>query len=161
LSTALSAPARGALHLVRILHLPSAFEYGQHDSVAQAIQQETPLAIEYLRTIEQQLHEGQLGLLNLQISIALDHDLDSAGKLLQLAEQGEGANRCDVIALATHGRSGPKRWVIGSVAERILSTTHLPTLIIRPQKTEAQTGKISQREGSEQVSEVPSWVGLF
>ncbi|GCE07943.1 universal stress protein [Dictyobacter aurantiacus] len=163
LSTALSAPARGALHLIYILHLSAAFAYDQNASMAQAIQQETSSVMEYLQTIEKQLHEGQLASLNLQITIALDHDLDSAGKLLQLAEQGEGANgtnRCDVIALATHGRSGPKRWVMGSVAERILSTTHLPTLLVRPQKAK-QTSETGQIEGSEQTSEMPSWVGLF
>jgi nucleotide-binding universal stress UspA family protein len=151
LSTALSAPARGALHIVRILHLPSTFEYGQNDSVAQAIQQETPPAMDYLHTIEQQLRESEFASLNLQITTALDHDLDCAGKLLKLAEQGEGAdgtNVCDLMALATHGRSGPKRWVMGSVAERVLNTTHLPTLIVRPQKTQGQTGKAGQRVGT-------------
>jgi nucleotide-binding universal stress UspA family protein len=36
LSTALSAPAQGSLHLVRVLHIPSSLEYGQEDSVSQA-----------------------------------------------------------------------------------------------------------------------------
>jgi hypothetical protein len=40
-----------------------------------------------------------------------------------------------VIALATHGRGGIKRWMMGSVTERILGATRLPLLIVRPQKT--------------------------
>jgi nucleotide-binding universal stress UspA family protein len=38
----------------------------------------------------------------------------------------------DLIAMATHGRSGFSRWVFGSVAEKILRATALPILLIRP-----------------------------
>jgi nucleotide-binding universal stress UspA family protein len=38
----------------------------------------------------------------------------------------------DLIALATHGRSGLQRWFYGSVAEKVLHTTHTPLLLIRP-----------------------------
>jgi hypothetical protein len=40
--------------------------------------------------------------------------------------------RCDLIAMATHGRGGLQRWVMGSMAERVLGATKLPLLIIRP-----------------------------
>jgi nucleotide-binding universal stress UspA family protein len=38
----------------------------------------------------------------------------------------------DLIAMATHGRSGFSRWVFGSVAEKVLRATVLPILLIRP-----------------------------
>ncbi|NIO69862.1 MAG: universal stress protein [Anaerolineae bacterium] len=38
----------------------------------------------------------------------------------------------DLIAMATHGRSGFSRWVFGSVAEKVLRATALPILLIRP-----------------------------
>ena len=41
---------------------------------------------------------------------------------------------CDLIAISTHGRSGLERWVMGSVTQRLLDTTRLPMLIVRPQK---------------------------
>jgi len=37
----------------------------------------------------------------------------------------------DVIAIATHGRSGISRWVFGSVADKILRSSDIPVLIIR------------------------------
>jgi len=37
----------------------------------------------------------------------------------------------DLIAIATHGRSGISRWVWGSVADRVLRSACLPVLIVR------------------------------
>jgi len=37
----------------------------------------------------------------------------------------------DLIAMATHGRSGLGRWVLGSVTEKVLRTAPVPTLIVR------------------------------
>ncbi len=36
------------------------------------------------------------------------------------------------IVMATHGRSGPSRWVMGSVAEQTLRRAHVPTLLLTP-----------------------------
>jgi nucleotide-binding universal stress UspA family protein len=41
------------------------------------------------------------------------------------------ANDFDLIVIATHGRSGLSRWVRGSVADKILSASHIPVLMIR------------------------------
>jgi nucleotide-binding universal stress UspA family protein len=38
----------------------------------------------------------------------------------------------DLIALATHGRGGISRLVIGSTADKVLRTTHTPVLLYRP-----------------------------
>ena len=38
----------------------------------------------------------------------------------------------DLIAISTHGRSGPARWLFGSVTDRVLHLTSVPMLIIRP-----------------------------
>jgi len=37
----------------------------------------------------------------------------------------------DVIAMSTHGRTGPARWLLGSVAERIVHNSKIPVLLIR------------------------------
>jgi nucleotide-binding universal stress UspA family protein len=37
----------------------------------------------------------------------------------------------DLIVMASHGRSGVARWVLGSVAEQVLHATHIPILLIR------------------------------
>ena len=43
-----------------------------------------------------------------------------------------GRERIDLIALATHGRSGMQRWLYGSVADGVLHTTATPLLLLRP-----------------------------
>ena len=40
--------------------------------------------------------------------------------------------RCDLICMASHGRSGLKGILLGSVANRVLSHSKTPVLIIRP-----------------------------
>ena len=40
--------------------------------------------------------------------------------------------RVDLIAIATHGRSGIGRWVLGSVADGVVRRSHLPCLVVRP-----------------------------
>jgi nucleotide-binding universal stress UspA family protein len=41
--------------------------------------------------------------------------------------------KVDLIALATHGRSGVSRWVFGSVADRLVRSSSVPILLIRPE----------------------------
>jgi nucleotide-binding universal stress UspA family protein len=41
------------------------------------------------------------------------------------------AEKIDLIVMSTHGRSGLKRWVYGSVADRVLREASVPILLIR------------------------------
>jgi len=38
----------------------------------------------------------------------------------------------DLIAMSTHGRSGFSRWMLGSVADKVLRGVTLPVLVVRP-----------------------------
>ncbi len=38
----------------------------------------------------------------------------------------------DMIAMSTHGRTGVQRWLIGSVADRIIHHSHIPVMLIHP-----------------------------
>jgi nucleotide-binding universal stress UspA family protein len=40
-------------------------------------------------------------------------------------------NSIDLILIATHGRSGVRRWVMGSVADKILRTSKVPVWLVR------------------------------
>lgn len=53
---------------------------------------------------------------------------DPAERILELAAELEAS----AIALATHGRSGPRRWFEGSVTESVLRWTKVPVLVINP-----------------------------
>jgi nucleotide-binding universal stress UspA family protein len=38
---------------------------------------------------------------------------------------------CDLIVMASHGRSGPSRWAYGSVADKVLRSSCIPVLMVR------------------------------
>jgi len=44
---------------------------------------------------------------------------------------------CDVIVVGTHGRRGLTRWLLGSVAEKLVRSSHVPVLTVRAEPTEA------------------------
>ena len=45
-----------------------------------------------------------------------------------------GAEKQTLIAMATHGRSGLDRWLLGSVAEKVLRGASNPTLVVRAKR---------------------------
>jgi nucleotide-binding universal stress UspA family protein len=47
------------------------------------------------------------------------------------------ANQVDLIVLSTRGRSGFSRWLMGSVADRIVRGATVPVLLVRARKEEA------------------------
>jgi nucleotide-binding universal stress UspA family protein len=50
-----------------------------------------------------------------------------ADSIVEYAE----ANRVDLIAMCTHGRTGLARWALGSVADRVLRAGSTPILLVR------------------------------
>jgi len=50
-----------------------------------------------------------------------------ADEILRFADE----NKVDLILMATHGRSGIKRWTMGSVADKILRATKIPVWLVR------------------------------
>jgi nucleotide-binding universal stress UspA family protein len=56
------------------------------------------------------------------------------------------SNACDLIALATHGRGGAARAILGSVADRVLRSSSVPTLLFPPGRTPSEpSGSRAQR----------------
>ena len=74
--------------------------------------------IEHLR--EQCAGEG----LQVEAAVRYGHD---AEEILDHADQHD----IDLIAMCTHGRSGVRRWVIGSVAEKVLRHSRVLILLFR------------------------------
>src|SRR5438067_1581330 len=50
-----------------------------------------------------------------------------ANALLDLLADGQ----YDLVAMSSHGRTGVKRWVLGSAAERLVEALRTPVLIVR------------------------------
>ena len=90
--------------------------------IDEAIQDETEDARDYLTRMAQHLKEAGLDaaweVVEGEPSRAI---IDTAHK-----------NDNDLIAMATHGRSGVPRVVLGSVADRVVRESRLPVLLIRP-----------------------------
>jgi nucleotide-binding universal stress UspA family protein len=52
----------------------------------------------------------------------------------------EAARRqVDLIVMATHGYGGVRRWMLGSVADKVLQAAPVPLLLVRP-PTDATAG---------------------
>lgn len=51
----------------------------------------------------------------------------AAGVVTKFAED----NGADLLVIGTHGRRGPSRWLLGSVAEKIVRASQVPVLTVR------------------------------
>jgi len=77
-----------------------------------------------------------------RVTTGIVYDLDVAAALARVAEAEAGVvgtavvDGCDMITMATHGRTGLARLAMGSVTDRALSATVLPALIVRPQSVQ-------------------------
>ena len=154
---ALAAPARGSLQLTRVVKLPikarGSGEQGKHNYPESMEMHATDEAMRdaktYLGSLIDHLHDGPLkdADITLTWSVATGHDVGET--LLKVAETGEDVEGtsvfggCDFVVLATHGRSGLERWMLGSVTEHILGATRLPMLIVRPKGQDIQTSPAS------------------
>ncbi len=41
-------------------------------------------------------------------------------------------NGADLIIMSTHGRSGPSRWAFGSTSEKVVRSSPVPVMVVRP-----------------------------
>ena len=59
---------------------------------------------------------------------------EPVGRLIELIRE----EAPDLVVVGTHGRTGPKRWLLGSVAERIVQLSPSPVLTV-PQRAHTET----------------------
>jgi len=67
----------------------------------------------------------------------MSHEGDPATKIVDEAAKDPST----LVAMSTHGRSGVTRWVLGSVANKVLQATDNPMLVVHPHETGTTTGK--------------------
>ncbi len=133
---AFSASKKAVLHLTQIVVMPDAEQIFTCEK--EAIIQH---AKEYLTGLVNRLLEGDIATIPpdhpIEINWSVSIDDDIASGIVRVAEDGEkGENvaafeKCDMIAMATHGRSGIQRCATGSITERVLHATMLPILNVR------------------------------
>jgi nucleotide-binding universal stress UspA family protein len=66
---------------------------------------------------------------------------DPFDKILDIAE----GRRIDLIVLATHGRTGVKRLLIGNVAEKVVRHAACPVLTVKPRARKDQASRVHVR----------------
>lgn len=59
----------------------------------------------------------------------------AASAIISVAVEG------DLIVMASHGRTGVRRWFLGSVAEEVLRQSTVPIMLIRQHDPESTSGK--------------------
>ena len=87
----------------------------------QAIQEQEDRSSKYITEIEAQLKSAGFKT-STQMRVGSVADV-----ILGVAEELQ----VDVIAMSTHGRTGPARWLLGSIAELVVHNSKVPVLLIR------------------------------
>jgi len=75
----------------------------------------------YLLKLEKRLKEK---------GFTVESHLQEGNEAQRILEHAEGED-IDLIAMSTHGRSGVSRWLLGSVAEKIIRHAIKPMLLVR------------------------------
>lgn len=114
-------------HLVRVVPFPMdiASPYLPHTvQLNQGLVDEAKVsAAEYLERHAERLRaEGR------SVDCRVLVDAQPGHGILKEMERAE----CDLIAMATHGRTGLSRAILGSAADKVLRGTHVPVLLYRP-----------------------------
>jgi nucleotide-binding universal stress UspA family protein len=142
------AGGKASLHLLYVVQpLPltatAPLGYGVQGANLSSLNTEMELVKEgeaYLQDLAKRAGEAYAGALGVTITYTSIYGADVAGDILAAAEgtletapkSQSAPARADFIAMATHGRGGLRRWVMGSVTDRVLHATTQPMLIVRP-----------------------------
>jgi nucleotide-binding universal stress UspA family protein len=137
----LATPYQGELHLVMVV--PSEMTGQAERGSRSALYKEVLLqANASLQTAEDECAQAcaylPTNVAKPTIIKSLITETDVTRGILSIAENHHGVSgtspseASDLIAMATHGRSGPQHWAMGSIAQRVLNATKLPVLMVRP-----------------------------
>lgn len=162
-----SAPTPHKIHLFQVIaELPPVtgrFRSAAH--VTDALQKEEREAAKVaLQALAQHLSRAKPATAHCVITSSVVVNPDVAGAIVKYArtKTAEGAPSYDMIALTTHGRTGFKRAILGSVTEHVFGASSLPLLVVYP-STEEPDGKQSESEkaGMAEEETQQSWGGLL
>ena len=116
-----------------------------------------------LNRVAQQVSATSGGKAHVVSSVIMEIDVaDALSRMTRAGELVTGSlisDGCDLVAMATHGRTGLSRLAIGSVTERVLSATIAPAVIIRPERMKLEAQPEGARAEPAKIEE--SWSALF
>lgn len=137
------------LHLLQVVTVPPAIgRFRSGANVTDLLQQdERHKAEHYLQDVARRLSEWVSEKTQMVVTTETMVQVDVAGTVLKLAQaamQQTGA-AYDLIALATHGRSGVRRAILGSVTEHVFGATPLPLFVVCPPAVEVEQASARQK----------------
>ncbi len=113
--------------LLQVLAIGFNTLYNYFPLTEQQVESDKAIATAYLNNVEARLKEKGITVVSeerLGIEIRFGN---AAEEIIQLADE----RHADIVAMTTHGRSGVRRQVFGSVAERVLREGNTPLLLVR------------------------------
>jgi nucleotide-binding universal stress UspA family protein len=122
-ATRIARASKGSIMLLQVINSP--IEYGMYLTqpsvlTEKDVEGEKARATEYLNSIAQ---SEQLEGIGTKIEVVVG---PIATALLSYAEP----SRADLIVMCSHGYTGFKRWVLGSVADKVIRYTPVPVLVL-------------------------------
>ncbi|HEX7736511.1 MAG TPA: universal stress protein [Ktedonobacteraceae bacterium] len=154
------------LHLLQVVTIPAAggrFHSGAN--VTDLLQKdEQSKAERYLQAYAQQISTGILAGANVTVTTEAVVHTDVAETVLKRvqAEATQTGPASTLIALATHGRSGVKRALLGSVTEHVFGATMVPLFIVCPPALERERNHLnSEAQKTPETRVEPGPVGLL
>lgn len=156
-----SAPLPHQVHLFRVISIsPATGRFSVSAHLTDTLQQEERVSAQQaLEALARRLPDSVPGASGCVITTSVVTLPDVAGAILKQAESAEQGEKApyDLIALATHGRTGFKRAMLGSVAEHVFGATSLPLLVVSASPASVQEQTHPEREDEP----APNWVGLL
>lgn len=155
---ALSGSRLGILHLVRVVE-PIVAMRDMAGAIATLNEEDMSKASTYLSNVAQRLGEGEFAAFHLTVRSTVILSTDVASTILEIARDGDyvegqgGTHGSGMIAMSTHGRNGLAYWIMGSIVERVLSSTALPMLVVRPAKEHVQSDHPSETRHTADVAQ--------
>lgn len=89
--------------------------------------------------------KAQQGSLRQQGYIVHVHQMEGDGVAEAIMDAVQGLS-IDAIVMSTHGRGGIRRWVFGSVADKVLQRALVPVLLIRTHEGFSGDWRVESRE---------------
>src|SRR5579864_2269076 len=90
-------------------------------TAAQYVHQERRRTAKYFDQLAERISDGEFGVETRILTGEASREIVAEAK----------RSHVDLIAMASHGRSGVREWPFGSIAERVLRNTNLPVLVFR------------------------------
>ncbi len=98
-----------------------------------------PASDEYLTQMEERLGQFQVKDPAVRVERRIVEG-NPAAEILRAAEESD----CDLIVMASHGRTGAKRIMLGSVAETVLRGSRCPVLIVKTPESATESSSTTE-----------------